>query len=138
MNEVRQELITFRLKRSEDEFTVALLSAEKEVWNTAASRLYYTCYYLTIALFAKYDIKTSTHSGVRNVLGSHFILQGVLDEKWGRLLSKLFSMRQEGDYRDFKIFTKEEIMPLIQEVEEFRKNVFDLLEQAGYKTNNES
>ena len=127
MNDVKQELVNFRLKRATDEWEIALAASEKEVWNTAASRLYYACFYLTIALFAKHDLKTSTHSGVKSVFGSQFIRQGVVEEKWGRLLSKLFRMRQEGDYRDFKIFTKEEVYPLVKEVQEYRNYIKDLL-----------
>ena len=65
MSDVKQELINYRLKRADDEFQITQIAVEKEWWNTVASRLYYSCYYLTIALFAKYDIRTSTHEGVK-------------------------------------------------------------------------
>ena len=127
MKDLKQQLIEFRLKRAEEEFKMASLASDGELWNSMASRLYYTCYYLTIALFAKHDIKTSTHTGVNSVLGSHFIQQGILDAKWGKLYGQVFKMRQEGDYRDFKVFSKNEVMPLLTEVEEYEKVIKALL-----------
>lgn len=126
-DELKQELIEFRVKKANEAFVMASMAAERELWNSVVSELYYACFYLVIAFFAKNDIKTSTHSGVKTVFGLHFIKTGLLDAKWGRLLSDLFGMRQDADYRDFKIFTKEEIMPLLNQVTEFRKEMQKLL-----------
>jgi uncharacterized protein (UPF0332 family) len=41
----------------------------------------------------------------------------------------LFNKRQEGDYEDVKIFTKEEIEPLISEAEKFILVIRELIEQ---------
>jgi uncharacterized protein (UPF0332 family) len=127
MIEPKQELINFRLNRADEAFDMATLGAGKKYWNSVASELYYTCYYLVIALFAKNDIKTSTHSGVRTVLGSQYIKGGLLEAKWGKLFTLLFDLRQEGDYRDFKKFDESEILPLINEVEEFRDIIKGML-----------
>ena len=72
-----------------------------------------------IALFAKNDIRTSTHSGVKTELGLRFIRSGILDAKWGRLLSVLFDLRQKSDYSDFVFLTEEDVLPLKKEVETF-------------------
>lgn len=82
MSNVRQELIDFRLARAAESFKMASLAANQKYWNAVASELYYTCYYLVIALFAKNDIKTSTHSGIKTELGLKFIKEGTLDTKW--------------------------------------------------------
>ena len=37
----------------------------------------------------------------------------------GKLYSRLFNLRQEGDYGDLKRFEKEDIEPFIADVEEF-------------------
>lgn len=126
--DLKKELIVFRLNRSEEVFEMAKIAVAKQYWNSAASDLYYTCFYLVIALFAKNDIKTSTHSGVRTILGSHFIKEGILDAKWGRLLSDLFAFRQKGDYGDFKVFEETEILPLLAQVEAFRTLIKSMLE----------
>ncbi len=133
MNDLKLELINFRLNRADEALEVALLAASKKYWNSAASALYYTCYYLIIALFVKNNIKTSTHSGVRTVFGSHFIQKGIIDQRWAKLLSKLFRMRQDSDYGDFIVFKENEIRPFIDQVEEFRILIKDLIAEGPKK-----
>ena len=129
MRDIKQELIDFRLARAAESFKMASLAMEQKYWNAAASELYYTCYYLVIALFAKNDIKTSTHSGMRTELGSKFIKEGILDAKWGKLISVLFNLRQKGDYGDFTFLTEEEVFPFLKEVESFGIMIKEMIEK---------
>jgi uncharacterized protein (UPF0332 family) len=85
MSDIKQELVQYRLDRSKKSLDIADAAITKKYWNIAASDLYYTCFYLVIALFAKNDIKTSTHPGVRTELGLKFIKQDLLEAKWGKL-----------------------------------------------------
>ncbi len=127
MSNTKEELITYRLNRAKESFAMASIAASKKYWNSAASELYYSCYYCVIALFAKNDIKTSTHSGVRTILGLNFIKENKLDYRWGKFLSKLFDLRQEGDYGDFMILREEEILPLVNEADEFMKLIESMI-----------
>lgn len=127
MNNDTSRIITSRLAKAEEAFDMAKLSIEKHYWNSAASRLYYTCFYLITALFAKHKIETHTHSRVKAVFGLQFIKEGLVDAKWGKLLTNLFDTRQEGDYGDFAVLTQEDILPLLKEVEEFRVMIMKLI-----------
>jgi uncharacterized protein (UPF0332 family) len=127
MSNIKKELIIYRLNRAKESFAMASIAASKKYWNSAASELYYTCYYCVIALFAKNDIKTSTHSGVRTKLGLNFIKENKLDVRWGKFLSKLFDLRQDGDYGDFMVLREEEISPLVMEAEEFMKLIESMI-----------
>ena len=119
MKDLRQKLVNHRLERASQSFNMALLAVEQKYWNEVATELYYTCYYLVTALFAKNDIKTSTHSGVRIELGLKFIKTGILDKKWNKLVSNLFDLRQKSDYEDFVMLTEDDVCPLIEEVRAF-------------------
>jgi uncharacterized protein (UPF0332 family) len=48
------------------------------------------------------DFETLTHSGVRQMFGLHFIKPGVIDQDFGRFYTRLFDLRQSGDYEDFR------------------------------------
>lgn len=61
------------------------------------------------------------------MLGLHFIKAQLMDVKWGRFYNNLFDTRQEGDHSDFMLLTKEEILPILAEVEVFRKVISNLL-----------
>src|SRR4051794_17986041 len=121
------DIVSYRLARADEAFDLAKIAFERKYWNSAASRLYYTTFYLITALFAKHHITTHTHSGVKTVFGLQFIREGRVDVKWGRLLATLFDKRQMGDYGDFADITEEEILPLLKEVEEFKEMIIKLL-----------
>ena len=127
MSNIKEELVIYRLNRAKESFAMASIAASKKYWNSAASELYYTCYYCVIALFAKNDIKTSTHSGVKTILGLNFIKENKLDARWGKFLSKLFDLRQDGDYGDFMVLREEEILPLVVQAEEFMKLIESMI-----------
>ena len=126
MNDTR-DIVAYRLARADEAFDLAKIAVERKYWNSTVSRIYYTTFYLITALFAKHNITTHTHSGVKTVFGLQFIREGRVDAKWGKLLATLFDKRQMGDYGDFADVTEEEILPLLKEVEEFKEMIIRLL-----------
>ena len=129
MSKTKEDLIQHRLEKADEALELAKFSISKKYWGPAASELYYTCFYLVLALFAKNEINTSTHSGVNTLFGLHFIKEGKVEAKWGRLVKVLFDKRQKGDYGDFMLLTEEEVTPFLGEVESFslmiRKMIYD-------------
>jgi uncharacterized protein (UPF0332 family) len=127
MSKTKEDLIQYRLTKANEALELAKFSISKKYWSSAASELYYTSFYLVLALFAKNDINSSTHSGVNMLFGLHFIKENKIDAKWGRLVRILFNKRQKGDYGDFMYLTEDEVAPLLDEVEEFAKLINELL-----------
>ena len=70
------------------------ISVNQEYWNSAATHLYYTCFYLIRALLVEREIEVKTHRGLKLIFAQEFITTEILDKKWGRLVSKLFALRQ--------------------------------------------
>lgn len=83
------------------------------------NRLYYACFYAVIALLIKNDIEAQSHDGSRNQFGLNFVKPGLIDKKYGKLYSKLFDLRQKGDYGDLFDYDKETVEPLIDETRSF-------------------
>jgi uncharacterized protein (UPF0332 family) len=129
MKKSKKDLVEARLKKSEEAFNMAMIAMEKKYWNSSASALYYTFFYLVHALFAEYEIDAHTHSGTKTLFGSEFIKQNIIEERWGKLLSKLFKYRQDADYGDFTILNENNIVPLISEIKEFNTLIRQLLAQ---------
>ncbi len=128
MNEGSKAIIESRLNRAEEKLSIAGFAIEKQLWNSAASAFYYCCFNLIQALFAKFDLESKTHSGTKILFTKYFVSENKIEEKWGKLLARLFTYRQKGEYSDFDV-EKEEILPLVNDVEEFRKRIYSLLEQ---------
>lgn len=82
MSENKDELVRYRLAKTEESLKMAEFAMQNNFWNSSASELYYTCFYLITALFEKHNIKAHTHSGVNSLFGLHFIKEGKFDRKW--------------------------------------------------------
>lgn len=117
MNSV--ELINYRLSRAFETYEEAIILAREGHWNTTANRLYYACFYAVSALLLKNGLSISTHNGVKTEFHKSFVKTGIISKQSGRTYGRLFNLRQEGDYLDFKRLEKEDIDPFFQEAKDF-------------------
>lgn len=121
------ELIKYRQSRALETYDEAVLLSSKNHWNATANRLYYACFYAVNALLLKNALSFSTHNGVKSEFHKNFIKPGLISKESGRLYSRLFNLRQEGDYLDFKRLEKDEVDPFISEVKNFLSEIFLIL-----------
>lgn len=82
-------------------------------WEIVANRLYYAAFYAVSALLIHKGLTAQTHHGVMHLFGLHFIKTGVVDNRFGTLYGRLFSLRQTGDYSDTFDLTEEDVTPLV-------------------------
>lgn len=128
MNETeRKELVDYRIRRALETLGEVNLHIENELWNTAINRLYYACYYAVIALLISKGIKTQTHAGVRQMFGLHFMKTGLIDKESGSFFSNIFDERLTGDYDDFIVYTKEDILELLKPAKDLIEEIQKLL-----------
>jgi uncharacterized protein (UPF0332 family) len=125
----KEEYIAYRIDRAWRTFNDAKLLAESQSWNSSINRLYYACFYAVLALFAKHEINSHTHSGVKTQLAHHFIKTGIIDKTQGMIYADLFDYRQKGDYGDFFDFEKESVITLFPQVELFIMKIETLTKQ---------
>lgn len=130
MKSTPEDYIGYRLKKARKTFTDAKSLAELKSWDSSMNRLYFACFYGVLALFAKHQISSRTHSGVKSQLSSQFIKTGILDKEDGMLYGDLFDFRQKGDYGDFFSFEEEHITSLIPKVEEFIGKIENLVKKS--------
>jgi uncharacterized protein (UPF0332 family) len=112
--EERNELVTYRITKARNTFRETDLLITNNLWNTAVNRLYYACYYAVSALLISKEIETQTHAGARQMFGLHFIKSGLIELSLGKFYSRLFDLRQTGDYDDFLDFSEEDTLDLLE------------------------
>ena len=127
MTYLKNDIIRYRLEKSQVTFNEAKSLASNGFWNGAANRLYYSCFYSVIALLAKDDIPASTHNGVRTEFFRRYIKTEILGRSFSSLYTDLMGKRQESDYDDFHNFSEEDISPLFKEVENFNQTITDFI-----------
>jgi uncharacterized protein (UPF0332 family) len=123
----KEELVSYRFKRSEESLEEAKILAHANHWNAVINRLYYAAYYSVSAYLIKNDIQPGSHNGTKTLFHQELIKSGKLRMEEGKLYSSLFDKRHEGDYGDFQEFNREQTEPLISKVEDFLKNIKKLL-----------
>lgn len=57
------------------------------------------------------------------MIGFSFVENGLLSKEDSRLLGRLFSMRQTGDYEDLFDWEEEDVAPLIPKVEDYIERI---------------
>ena len=124
----RSELVKYRLDRADETLHEAELLAKEGYYNATVNRLYYACFYATLALLVKNGITTASHAGVKTMLGLHFVSQGLLNKEHGKTFSRLFEIRHSGDYDDFVYCDKEMVDEYTPKAEEFIEAIKRLLE----------
>ena len=125
--EEKKAIINYRRQKAYDSLNEVNEVAKLGFWNLAGNRLYYATYHMASALLLDKGFSARTHSGVIHLIGQNFIAKGLLDKNYGRLFTRLFELRQSGDYDDLYDATEEEILPLIEKTKAFVKAMEDLL-----------
>jgi uncharacterized protein (UPF0332 family) len=123
----KEDYIRYRISKSDETYSDAILLANNKRWGSCINRLYYSTFYLVSALLYKNNIKAETHNGIKTQFFLNFIKSGKMDKKSGKLYSHLFDWRQETDYADFIEFDEETVKPVIEDVKRLNEKIKDLI-----------
>jgi uncharacterized protein (UPF0332 family) len=124
----RNAIIALKIEKAQITLQEAKGIARLGFWNAVANRLYYACYYISGALLIKHGFQAQTHKGIITLLGMHFIRKNIITPDSGRLISRLFELRQTGDYDDLFNLTEQDVKPLITSVETYINELKNLIE----------
>ena len=139
MNEVfdeqsRWSLVRYRIERADETIIEARLLASEGHYNAAMNRLYYACFYAALALLVANGVATSSHAGVKTMLGLHFVSKDLLDKEHGKTFSRLFEIRHSGVYDDFVYCDKEMTDEYTPKAEAFITQIKELLKQDNVES----
>ena len=125
--EDKAAIVKYRIDRAFTALDEAKEVAQLKRWTLVANRLYYSVFYMASALLVKNDIVTKSHSGTMHLFGEQFVKSGKVDKTYGQLYTKLFQMRQSGDYDDMFDIKEEAIVPYIERVDVFLHTIAKLI-----------
>lgn len=99
--EERRAIVQYRIEKAKASLNDAIDVSAIGKWSLAANRLYYALYYAATALLINDGHITRTHSGMISLVSFHYVQNGKLSKDEGKLLKRIFDLRQESDYDDF-------------------------------------
>ncbi len=99
--EYKEDLIRYRIKRSEGTIEEAELAIKNNKFPLAENRIYYSIFYIVSALALKYDFSTSKHSTLMGWFNQALVKTEKIDVSFGKTYARAFEKRQKADYDDF-------------------------------------
>lgn len=135
MNEEIKALVDYRLGQAKESLEEAeiLYHYHEKKFRGAINRLYYACFYATLALLTTKGLSSSRHSGVISLFHREFVKRGVFPKDEARVLNRLFDVRIKDDYKEFVTPTGEEVESLLPEAKEFLKEVKRVLDELYHQ-----
>ncbi len=113
----KDTIIRYRITKAQQTLKEAKDNANLGNWSLAANRLYYSIFYMVMAVNLRDGETAKTHNGTYNLFNRNYIAKGLLTKDEGHLYRNIFSMRQTGDYDDLFDWEAEDIIPIIPKVE---------------------
>ena len=117
--EDRKELIRYRLIQARESIDEVSFQIDNNKYKTAVNRIYYGMFYSLLALGLKHEFETSKHTQLIGWFNKNFISSGKIDKKFGKMINKSFTLRQESDYEPFVKYEKQEVIVLFEKMKEF-------------------
>ena len=111
------------LDKADDKLKVAKSLLSLGDYEDAVSRAYYAAFHSAQAVLLTEGLDASTHQGLINLFGLHFVKTGKLDKKFGRLLAELKDDRERSDYEIYSTIDKAAAAQAVKEAEEFLKGI---------------
>ncbi|GHV72196.1 hypothetical protein FACS1894201_00110 [Bacteroidia bacterium] len=125
--EEKTAIVKYRLEKARDTLLDVDIAIQNHRWNNATNRLYYACYYAASALLINYGHVAHTHSGVKSLLGLHYVTTGLINDTLNKAYNKMFNLRQTGDYDDLYNVTEDDVNPLLEPAKQFIQTIEQLI-----------
>lgn len=117
----RVDLAKYRLEMSDEHIRSAKALLDIGNFKDSVGRSYFAMFSAVRALFALDAVDFSKHSGVISYFQKEYVKTGKIDVKYSKTLSQAFQIRNNADYQDFFIVSKNDAEEQYARAEEFAK-----------------
>jgi uncharacterized protein len=111
--------IRYRMECATESLQCAKTALGNDHLRSAVNRLYYACFYLVNALLSMDGWESTKHTGVRSLFDLHWVKTGRLPAELSSFYRELFHKRQQADYGEFVILSRDDVEALHAESEGF-------------------
>ena len=126
--EVKKDLSNARYLHAKECLDSAKLLLESGNYKSAANRSYYAVFHAMRSVLAFDEIDMKHHSGIISEFRRLYIKTGIFDATLSSIISVLFSIRQDSDYDDFFVISKQEVIEQIANAEIFLNTIKEFLD----------
>ena len=117
MPDRQKELSDYRLQQAEESLIVAKTCISNEFYKDSINRSYYSVFYAIKAVLALGTVDFKRHKDVVAHFNKEYVATEKFPRELGRKIGSLKQIREESDYDDFYIASKEEAEDQIKTAE---------------------
>ena len=125
----RKELIKYRMQQASECVEEVGFLIENNKFKIAVNRIYYGMFYSLLALGLKDQYESSKHSQLIGWFNKNYIHLGLIEVKYGKMIYKAFTLRNESDYEPFIEYELQEVKELYINMKEFIAKVDEIIIQ---------
>ena len=122
------ELSSYRLNMSEEKLRSARILLDAGQYKDSIGRSYYAIFSALRAVLAKDKVDFSKHAGVISFFQMEYLNTELFDKKYSKYISSAFQIRNNCDYDDFFIVSKEEAIEQYEHAYELYEAVKNFLD----------
>lgn len=124
MKEELKAILKYRLQQADESIKEAeILLNSGGSFRSVINRSYYAMFYSALALISQKGTGTSKHSGVLSIFDREYVKTKVFPKEMSKLFHQAFFLRQECDYSEFSLITKEETVEIMNGAKDFIKKI---------------
>lgn len=117
------ELSKYRFQRACEDLNDARVLMDVGSFKSSVNRSYYAIFHALRAVTALDNFDTSKHSGVIAYVNRMYVKKGLFDKTLSKMLDKAYRLRENADYKDFEIISRD----MAQEQIERAEKVIDMI-----------
>ena len=127
------ELAEYRMTAAQEKLESAKILLDNEKFKDSIGRSYYAIFTAARAILALDGKDFAKHSGVISYFQREYIKTGVFDVKYSKYISEAFQIRNNTDYVDFYLVSREDAEMQYQRAVEFCRESRAYLEKIVIK-----
>lgn len=129
-----RDLTKYRLERSAEFLEESKMLLENGSFKGSINRSYYAIFTAVRALLAEKEVDFKKHSAIISYFRREYIRLEMFDKKYSDYIGDAFRFRNNSDYADFFIVSREETETQYNHAVEFYGEIKNYLENLGNAT----
>lgn len=127
-------LAKYRIDTARETLNVAKECLENKHYKDSINRSYYASFYAARAILALERIDFKRHKDVIAYFNKNYVVTGIFEKDIGRKLARLQQKREQSDYDDFFIASKEEAQKQYNNAENIISAIIEYLRKNNSGT----
>ena len=127
LDEILKVSVNVRLEKARECLKDAERNLKDNAYAVAANRSYYCIYHAIRSVLITIGAAYKSHSGNISEFRRSFIKTGIFPVEYSDIIGRAFDVRNDSDYEDFYVISKEEVVEQTQNARKFLTAIEDYI-----------